>query len=402
MHALPHELERTPQQAGAWMMQSAPGAETVLNGRRYLYFAGTGYLGLQGHPEVIAAAATAAQRYGLHTATSRGGFGTSPPVAEVEQRAASLLASDEAAYFVSGYAVNFAIAAGLAGAASLAFVDEHAHHSVRESTVCLTQLMRPAMAFRHRDANHLAELLRAHVRGGSRPLVLTDGVFAVSGRLAPLADYLDVLARYDGALLHVDDAHGLAVLGALGRGSLELAGVRPESINRDLDEPLAGPRVFHGATLSKAVGGHGGVVAGTRALLERLKRASGWFRGASAPAAPVAAATAKGLELAAGPSLRRQLAENVAQLRRGLADSGLDVEASPSPIVGVRLESAERMQQAHARLAADGILVTYARDYAGAGPDGMLRIAVFATHTPAMIERLLEAVRRVLSSETGL
>ena len=79
--------------APIWTMESPPGAETTLNGRPYLYFAGTGYLGLQGHPALAAAARDAIDRYGIHTATSRGGFGTSPPVREVEQRAARFLGS---------------------------------------------------------------------------------------------------------------------------------------------------------------------------------------------------------------------------------------------------------------------------------------------------------------------
>jgi 7-keto-8-aminopelargonate synthetase-like enzyme len=83
-------------------------------------------------------------------------------------------------------------------------------------------------------------------------------------------------------------------------------------------------------------------------------------------------------------------------LRRGLRNLGLDVENSPSPIVGIALESAEAMQTVWRRLMDAGIAVGYTRDYAGAGRLGMLRIAVFATHTPPMIERLVEGMRRAL------
>ena len=251
--------------------------------------------------------------------------------------------------------------------------------------------------FRHRDVDHAAELLAAHVQPGRRALIMTDGVFPVSGHLAPLAEYLAILDRYDGSMLLVDDAHGLAVLGDEGRGSLEWAGVAAERINR-LDDGLpSGSRVFHSATLSKAIGGHGGVIAGTTAFLDRVRRASGWVRAASAPAAPVAAATAKALEIVQGdPALRGRLATNVKMLRSGLRNLGLEVEDSPSPIMGISLESAEAMQAVQRRLLDVGIAVAYTRDYAGAGPLGMLRIAVFATHTPVMIERLVEGLRRAL------
>jgi 7-keto-8-aminopelargonate synthetase-like enzyme len=239
-------------------------------------------------------------------------------------------------------------------------------------------------------------LLREHVRPRDRVLLLTDGVFAATGSLAPLAEYRLELGRYEGSMLLVDDAHGLATLGALGRGSLELAGVAVEQINAP-EQSSGAPRVFHSTTLSKAVGGHGGVLAGSAAFLQRVRNSSGWFRGSSAPAAPVAAATAKGLEIVAGdPVLRQRLAANVTQARAKLAALALDVEESPSPIVGIRLRDAAAMQRVQQRLLDDGIAISYTRDYAGAGPEGLLRIAIFATHTPAMIERLAEALGRAL------
>jgi 8-amino-7-oxononanoate synthase len=384
----------------AWTMQGPPGAETVLNGRSYLYFAGTGYLGLQGHPALVAAARDAAQKYGVHTATTRAAFGTCPPVREVEQRAAQLLGAPSALYLVSGYAGNFAVAAALSGSVDLVLVDESAHDCLREATRWLDCLRRPPLVFRPRDAQHVAELLQAHVRPGWRPLVLTDGLFPVNGQFAPLADYRSILGNYPRAMLHVDDAHAVGAVGESGRGSLELAGIPADAINRDLDEPAAGPRVFLSATLSKAIGGHGGVIAGTESFLDRVRRSSGWFRGASAPAAPVAAATAKGLAIVqADPDLRRRLAANVTALRSALGVLGLGVEASPSPIIGFALESAERMRNVQRQLLADGIVIAYARDYAGAGPSGMLRIAVFATHTQPMIDRLVERLRHALAAQ---
>jgi 7-keto-8-aminopelargonate synthetase-like enzyme len=379
-------------------MEAAPAPETLVNGRRVLYFAGTGYLGLQSHPALVAAARESLERYGIHTATSRSGYGSSPPLCEVERRAAELLDTEEAIYLVSGYAGNTVVAAALAGTVDCVFVDEHAHDSLVESARALGASVRTPSVFRHRDVEHLGELVRQSAADRKRPLVLTDGIFAVSGHVAPLATYLALLDGVDGAALLVDDAHGLGILGARGRGSLEHAGIPSDRINRDPDEDAAGARVYHTATLSKAIGGHGGVVAGSRRFLDRVRSASGWYRGSSAPAAPVAAATAKGLELVMeSPELRASLATNVLQLRRALAELGMEVEMGPAPIIGLRLASAAAMQQVHTRLGNDGILIGYTRDYSGAGPDGMLRIAVFATHTPAMLERLVATLRNALS-----
>lgn len=382
-------------------MQRPPGTHTRIDGREYLYFAGTGYLGLQGRTELIVAAQAALAEYGIHTATTRTGYGNCPPVLDVEARASRFMGGEQACYLVSGYAGNFAIAAALDGEVDLVLIDESAHDCLREAARSLTSLARPPIAFRHCDAGHLAELLAANASRGVRPLVMTDGVFAASGRLAPLGEYLAVLSRYDAARLLVDDAHGLATIGATGKGSLELAGVDAADVNtgkplRDLTSN-SNARVYCSSTLSKAIGGHGGVVAGGAGFMERFRGASGWYRGSSAPAAAIAAATAKGLEIVATePALRARLAANVTLLRGKLAAQGLDVPRDPSPILGIRWRSALDMQRVQQQLLADGIAIAYTRDYAGAGPEGLLRIAVFATHTEAMIEQLVEAVSRAL------
>lgn len=115
------------------LMQSPPGAHTLIDGRRYLYFAGTGYLGLQGHPEVIRAACEATERYGVGSATSRTGFGNTPPVLEVERRAADLFGLDGAFYFMSGYVANSILILAFAETFDAVFVDELSHYCVFEA-----------------------------------------------------------------------------------------------------------------------------------------------------------------------------------------------------------------------------------------------------------------------------
>lgn len=397
----------TPNHA-TWIMESPPGPETTLNGRRYLYFAGTGYLGLQGHPEVLAAAADAVRLFGVHSATSRSGFGNSAPVLEVERRAADFLGTEDALYLATGYAANLAIVAALEGNVDLAFLDADAHDSLRDAVRYLTSLQRAPITYRHRDPDQLRELLREHAWAGSRPLVLTDGIFAVSGELAPVAEYIEILSEHENSMILVDDAHALGVLGNSGRGSFEHAGLETEATNRDLAEPGArGPRMFQSATLSKAIGGHGGLVTGSRAFLNRVRARSGWYRAASAPPASIAAATAKCLEIhEKQPELREQLLKNVSHLRRGLRDIGLPVVESPSPILGIRIESksalpeanAERMLAIQRNLEEQGILVAYSSAYTGAGPAGMLRIAVFATHEARMLDQLILALAKAIET----
>ncbi len=120
-------------------MEGPPGAITRIDGREYLYFGGTGYLGLAGNAEVIDAGCEALRRYGTHTATSRSGFGTSPLTLEVERRAAEFFDLDEAFYFASGYAGNHVLIQALAERVDLVLADESAHFCLAEATRLLGQ-----------------------------------------------------------------------------------------------------------------------------------------------------------------------------------------------------------------------------------------------------------------------
>jgi 7-keto-8-aminopelargonate synthetase-like enzyme len=378
-------------------MQSPPGAETVIDGRRYLYFAGTAYLGLQGRADVIHAACEATRRYGVGSATNRAWFGTTPPLLDVERLAAELMGTEEAFYYVSGYVGHHILLAALAEQFQAVWIDERAHYSAQEA-VRLSG--RPAYAFQHRDPADLAARLKADLRPGQRPLVVSDGVFPVLGAIAPLAEYARVLREYPGAALSIDDAHGLGVLGPNGRGTLEHTGLIARGFNGGGDEAAAssdGPTLWLCGTLSKALGGFGGVIPGSRAFVERLKAASHYYDAASAVPVPAAAATARAIELVlAEPALRTRLWENALVVKRGLGGLGLATDDTPVPIVCLTIGSAENMQRIQQELMRQGIVIAYAGRYAGVGPAGALRLAVFSTHTAAMIQRLLDALRALL------
>ncbi len=376
-------LRQTMNPQSSPLMQSPPGAETVIDGRRYLYFVGTGYLGLQGHAEVIRAACDAAARYGVGSATTRAGYGTTPPLVEVERLAAQLLAAEAAFHFPSGYAGNHILVGALAGQFDAVFLDELSHYCLVEAAQAGG---RPVFRFAHCDPDALRTALRDRLPPQERPLVMTDGLFAARGDIAPLNEYRTVLADYPGAMLLVDDAHGLGVLGQHGRGTLEYAGLGG-----------AGGGTVSCGTLSKALGGYGGIIAGSRPWIERLKSTSHWYDGASPLPPPLLAASARALELVlAQPQLRVRLQENVARLRAGLARLGLPCPQTPSPVICLRLGTAERMRQIQAGLMAEGILIAYMSAYSGLGAEGALRLAVFATHTAEMIDRLPNVLRGLI------
>ncbi|HAV63313.1 MAG TPA: hypothetical protein DCY13_13225, partial [Verrucomicrobiales bacterium] len=295
------------------VIESAPGPEAVIDGVRHLYFGGTSYLGLAAHPEVIEAGCAALRRYGVHSATTRARFGTNPPVQEVERLAARFFGTEDAFYFGSGYVSNHIMIAALAAGVDTIVVDEAAHYCVLEAAALGGK---PVRTFRHRDAADLA----AKAKDG-RVLVVADAVGPSSGLLAPVKDYLGALDGCRRAALLLDDAHGFGVLGPAGRGLLDEAGLW-DRVNLGL--PESGLSLHVCGTLAKALGGFGGIIPGTVEFIERVRSASHYFDGASAPASAVAGSTAKALEIVmAEPERRARLRRNVRRVKAGLRELGL-------------------------------------------------------------------------------
>jgi 8-amino-7-oxononanoate synthase len=378
------------------IMQGPPGAETTIDGRRYLYFAGTGYLGLHGHSALINAACEATRQFGLGSATTRAGYGNTPPTVEVERQAAQFFGSQDAFYFASGYVGNQLLVSGLRDQTDALFLDEHSHYSVFDATRMGGM---PTYTFPHADATGLRQLLRQHLQPGARPLVFSDGVFAARGAIAPVADYCDVLRDFPGAALCLDDCHAIGVLGDQGRGTYEHARVYERGVNISLAElgDDNSPQLYAVGTLSKAFGAYGGLLWGSHRFLQQVKAESHWFEGASAPPVPAAAAGAAALQLVTEHrEIVLRVQQNARFLKHQLQRLGLELDSSPVPIICLTLDTAAHMQHIQQSLMNDGILIAYMRGYSGLGPQGALRIAVFATHTTEMLERLAQTIGRLL------
>lgn len=368
-------------------MESAPGPETVIDGVKYLYFAGTSYFGLHGHPEVIEAGCEALRRYGVHSATSRAGFGNSAPLLDVERKAAAFFGTEAAFYFSSGYAANHIAVQALSPDADMVLVDSEAHYCVKEAALLAKK---PVLTFKHRNPADL----RTKLAHGIRPLVLADGVVPSNGHMAPVDEYIGILAEFAPATLHLDDAHAVGVLGENGRGVFDHFGFWPH-VNGGL--PCHGVTLSMGGTLAKALGGFGGVIPGSAAFVERVRRASHYYDGSSAPPHPAAGCTLRALEIClAEPERRTRIRRNVRQVREGLRSLGVAVGDEPAPNIGVVIRDSATMQELHAGLKARHILVPYVPSYSGTGPQGLMRFAVCSEHTPEMIDRLLQTLRELL------
>jgi 8-amino-7-oxononanoate synthase len=360
-------------------LESAPGAEVIIGGRRCLYFGGTSYFGLHSHPEVIAAGVSAFRRFGTHSATTRAGYGNNPVLLQVEERLKEYFHTPAAAYFGSGYLSSLVLTQALSSDVDILFVDEAAHFCVNDAALTV---QKPIFPFRHRDPDDLRKKLNKRLKPRQRPLLLSDGVFPTFGLIAPLPEYLKVLEPY-GGLIVLDDAHGAGVLGRKGRGTYEHFGLTSRQ------GPVAG-------TLSKAFGGHGGFVTGPAELVSRIRSGIGAYIGSTPTPTPIAAASAKGIEiLKTHPEMREKLRQNVRKLKEGLRKLGITTEETPVPIAAWSSGSETGMKRIQRELLRRNIAVAYLK-YVGAPPAGVLRLTIFSTHTDAQIRRLLDELGRLL------
>lgn len=286
--------------------------------------AGNDYLGLARHPAVVAAAATALDRYGLGAAGSRLVRGSTDAHTELEAALADLLRQPAALVFSSGYLANLGAISALVAPRGVVLLDAHAHASLHDGCqLCGASVER----FAHSDVAALRAGLARHA--GSPAVVVTESVFSVDGDLAPLRE-LHAVCRAAGALLLVDDAHALGVLGPGGAGAVVDAGLSGE------------PDVAVTATLSKAVGAAGGVVAGPAALRRHIVDTGRTFIYDTALPPSVAAGALAGLGLLRDDDdARAVLRARARQAFDLLRDAGFDAREPAAGVLSVAAASAE-------------------------------------------------------------
>jgi glycine C-acetyltransferase len=340
------------------------------------------YLGLAGHAEVVRAGIEGLERYGAGTASVRFICGTFAPHLELERALAGLSGTEAALTYVSCWNANEAVIPTLTDSSTVIFTDELNHASIIDAV----RLSRPAdkVIYPHSDMDALRNGL-AEAPDDARKLIVTDGVFSMEGDLAKLPEIVE-LARDHDAVVVVDDSHGVGVLGATGRGTVEHFGLLGEV------DVITG-------TLGKALGGAaGGYVASSEEVCDLLAQRSRPQLFSNALPPTVATSALRAIEIMLEqPELLRRLRENTRWLREQLVEEGyrpLEGEAAIIPIIVGDTADAIALSE---RLLDEGVFVT------GFGypvvPEGTARIRVqmSAALEPDHLERALEAFRRVRS-----
>jgi 8-amino-7-oxononanoate synthase len=354
---------------------SMQAARFRLDGRELVNFGSNDYLALASDPRLTEAVAEALAREGW-------GSGASPLVAgrgelheRLEKRLAEFEETEAALLFPSGFAANSGAIAALAGPGDAVFCDRNNHASLWDGCRLSRADVR---VFPHNDCRRLADLLK-NKKTYRRRLIVVDGVFSMDGDLAPLAELVELAQRH-GAMLLVDEAHGTGVFGPHGRGAAE-------HFHVDDRVPI---RI---GTLSKALGGAGGFVAGSRSLVEWLaNRARSYVFSTAAPAAAAAASLAALDIVRDEPERRVRLLRRAAGLRDELARRGWNTGASAGPIIPLIVGGADRAVRLSHQLRDRGFFVPAIRP--PTVPDGAsrLRLSLTAGHTDEMIAAYLTAL----------
>jgi 7-keto-8-aminopelargonate synthetase-like enzyme len=252
-------------------------------------------------------------------------------------------------------------------------VDEKAHPSLWDAARLMDC---PVMKLRHRSVEDLEQIVR-RCGPGARLMLLTDGMFAHDGSVAPLAKYLEILPQ--DALILVDDAHGGGVIGKTGKGAVE-------------HERVSRKQIIHTITLSKAFGTYGGAILGTASLRKRIIDQSRMFLGSTPLPLPLANAAIRSVQiLKSDRSLRARLVANVKLVKEALGAAGKLSEITPGPIVPVIPHSAREGNDIRRALLKAAIYPPFVK-YATGPANGYFRFVISSEHSREQLETLLHAL----------
>lgn len=358
------------------VLEGAQGPRMRVDGREVLLFAGSNYLDLAHHPELVEATARAAREWGCAAGGSRLITGNLSLHEALEEELAGFLGSEAALVFGTGYMANVGVIPALVGPGDVVLSDALNHASLIDGC----RLSRAEVqVFPHGDVERLAALLARLARPRRRVLVAVDGVYSMEGDVAPLAELVAATRRH-GAMLLVDDAHGTGTLGRRGRGTAEALGVA------DGIDVLMG-------TLGKALGSFGAFVAGSFALRDLLVNVARSFVFSCALAPPQVEAARAALRLVTRePERRERLHAGAARLRARLQERGVSTAPSTTHIVPVRVGSNEQAMGLCQRLLERGFYAQGIRHPSVPEGTARLRITPMATHRAEEIDALADAL----------
>lgn len=350
-------------------LHSAQDTEMVENGRKILMFGSNSYLGLTNHPRVKAAAIHAIEKYGTGVSGSRLLNGNLGIHRELEERLSAYLGKEDTAVFSTGFQANLGALPPLLDRSSCLIMDKLSHASIIESAT-LSQAKK--LKFEHNDVESLSKIF-SRIDSDAFKMVVTEGIFSMDGDIAPLPEIVEV-SRRNGAMVMVDDAHAIGVLGKNGSGSSSHFGIT------DKVDVITG-------TFSKSLAALGGFVSGDRELINLIKHtARALLFSAGLQPASVAAVMESLDIIEEQPELIDHLWENTRYAIGQLKSMGLDVGKAETPIIPIYVRDDQKTYTIAKRLYEDGVFINPVVSPATSADSALIRFSVMSTHTKPQID----------------
>jgi glycine C-acetyltransferase len=360
------------------VLQGKSGAEVMINNTSFYMMSSYDYMGLIGHPEIETAAIDAIKKYGTGSGGVRLLTGTNELHEQLEKDISIFKGTEAAMVFSSGYMANMSVIAALFSKNDLVITDEYIHRSISDA-IKLAGIT--PVSFRHNEPASLREIL-TKASASVRKLIIIEGIYSMDGDICELPQIVELKEEYN-ALLMIDEAHSLGVLGKDGRG-----------VNYHFNIPSEKIDIFTGS-LSKAVPSNGGFIAAREKDIVYLKHGAApyMFSAASTPANTAAAIAA--LQIMRQENYRLDnLWQNAHMLISGLRSIGIDTGSSESPIVPVITGSNESAFSLSKKLFDEGYITTAVIYPAVPAGEARLRLCATACHTPEIINHFIETVEK--------
>jgi len=359
-------------------LQATDGTTVQIDEREVIMAGSNNYLGLTNDPRVIEAARDVITTYGTGCTGSRYLNGTLDLHLELEEKLAKFMRKDACVLFSTGYQTNEGAIQTIAGRRDIIFSDKDNHACIVSGTLVSNA---KTMRYQHNDMEQLEKLMqRADEKAGK--IIVSDGVFSMSGTIAKVPKLVELKERY-GARLYLDDAHAIGVIGEGGRGSASTHGLM------DKVDLISG-------TFSKSFASLGGFLVGDQEVIEYIRHNSpAHIFSASMPPANVATVL-KALEILQEEPWRLDRLEEISDyMRSSLREMGFNVWTSQTPIIPVVIGEMVDCFEFWKGLFEAGVYVNAVVPPGVPRGQSLVRTSYMATHTDDHLDRILEAFRKV-------
>lgn len=365
-------------------LESKQDTVVEMEGKEMIMIGSNNYLGLTSHPEVIQASVEATKKYGTGVSGSRFLNGTLNLHVTLEKELAAFLNKEDCTIFGTGFQANLGIISAIAGRHDIIFSDRENHASIYDGNkLSYAEVVR----YHHNNMEDLEEKLKdAPVNRGK--LIVTDGVFSMSGDIANLPEIVRLAKQY-GARVMVDDAHGFGVMGPTGRGTAEHFGLEQEV------DIIMG-------TFSKSLASLGGYVVADKDIVDYIRHHSRpYIFSAAIPAANTAAALTALRIIKREPERVKALIDIANYMRQGLKAKGIKIKESSTPIIPIYTYTPMRTMMACNMLFEHGVYVNPVLPPATPVGECLIRTSYTATHTPELLDKAIEKIAFVLKALEG-